>query len=80
MKKETLLEKAKKIMIVRPIKKSPDKEEIELAIGWLKSEVGLTQILKVLNRYKGNHYTGNCLYRVAICLREAYRKGIIKIK
>ena len=49
-------------------------EEIEVALAWLRDEVQATQ----MNIYLGTGPTGNYLYWMAIRLREAYRRGMIK--
>jgi hypothetical protein len=74
---ETLLEKAKKVPVRSRIKRSISGEDIELALAWMKGEVTLSQVAKV-SRHKTS--SGNVLYRVAVCLREAYMQGLIKIK
>jgi len=70
---KTLLEKAKEYKSNR---KLPTDEEIELALGWIKGEVGITGIGKAL----GHKTTGNVLGRLATYLRGAYEKGKIIIK
>ena len=77
MKKETLLEKAKKIQTNRQQKIKITDEHIELAFGWLRDEITSKQINVVLDREKNS---GNVLYLIAIWLREAYEQGRIKIK
>jgi len=75
--RETLLQKAKKVKqkINKPL--IVNSEEIELAFAWLKDEIGLRQMSAVLGiSYSG----GSCLYRISIILKEAYKKGILKIK
>lgn len=52
------------------------RDEVELGIAWLQDEVTLTQIAKVL----GMKGPGNAVSRMAVCIREAYRLGMIKIK
>jgi len=80
MKKETLLEKAKKIKIVyasRKERKIPIGQGIEIAFAWIKDEITLHQIGKALGY---EHDSGNVLYYVALWLREAYRQKKLKIK
>jgi uncharacterized protein (DUF4213/DUF364 family) len=74
----SLLDEAKKYKKAKRVVTTD--EHIELAIGWLKEEVGISAINKVLHPDKNNNYSGNCLYALAIHLREAYRQGKLKIK
>lgn len=73
---KTLLEKA---LSIKPAKKksaiSTD-EFIELSIAWLKGEVDNKALHKAMG-YKEASY--NKLYRVAIALKTAYEKGLIKV-
>ena len=70
----SLLDKAKKIPLYRKTRRGKSREEIELCLAWLKSEVAYSQLGKVLNT------VGSSLYGiVAIGLRQAYREGKIKI-
>ena len=48
MKKESLLEKAKKIERKNPMADNINAEHIELALAWARGEVSLSQIQKVL--------------------------------
>ena len=77
MKKETLLQQAKKVKSRSPYKYSITDEHIELAFGWLKGEVGNKQINTILNK---KSTSGNVLYAVATWLREAYKKNKLIIK
>lgn len=76
MKQETLLEKAKKIEPLRGMKHLPTEEEIELVFAWVKDEITGKQMCGAL---KKSSMSGNYLYFVAVCLREAYRQGKLKI-
>ena len=78
MKKQTLLEKAKKISTKRGITNS--KEDLEIALAWLKDEVTLGQVARVYGyeNTKGSS-GGRILYRFAVCFRELYRQGKMKI-
>lgn len=73
---KSLLEKA--LAIPRQDKRlqSITPDEIELSLAWLRDEVSLTQIAKVLEM-KG---PGNAVSRIAICIREAYRLGLLKVR
>ena len=74
----TLLEKAK--MSKRrqyPVLRTD--EHLELALGWLKDEIGLAQVNEAMGK-DGQQYSGNILYHIAVWLRECYRQGKIKIK
>lgn len=77
MKKETLLEKAKKLPIRKNKKVNLSEEHLELGLAWMKNEIGLAQINRVLNK---NNTSGNTLYSIATWLKESYRQGKIKIK
>ena len=79
MKKETLVEKAKKISVGVSNKIPMTDEHIDLALSWMKGEIRLTQLAGVVGITKGE-YTGNLLYRIAQWLREAYRQGKLEIK
>lgn len=73
-KKMSLLEKAREIPIRRRGAEGVTVEEIELALAWMKDEITLTQIARVMN-HKG---PGTTVSRISILLREAYRKGMIR--
>jgi len=75
MKKKTLLQKAKKVKM-RHRKIIVTDEHIELALAWVKDDITLTQVNLALNKPRD---TGNTLYALAVYIREAYRKGQIKI-
>ena len=79
MKKETLLEKTRKIprRNLPRGRKVPVGEGIEVSFAWLNDEVTTGQINKCLGYSKDS---GNVLYYIAIWLREAYRQGELKIK
>ena len=74
--KQTLLEKAKATKVNRRLGSKVTDEHIELAFGWLRGEVRLTQMNKALEK---NPQRGNVLYFVATCLKVAYEQGKIKI-
>lgn len=71
----TLLEKAKKIKLHR---KNYSPEEMELAIGWFKDEVGTKQLCLV----KGIKETSrNSIYNfLAVVLKQALRQGYFELK
>ena len=75
-KKETLLEKAKKVQL-RYVgnRKDYSDEEIEVGLAWLRDEITPTQAIAVLNIKS----TGNFLSCTATLLKQAYKKGLIKI-
>lgn len=50
---------------------------IELTFGWMKDEITLGQATKVV--YGKSTSYGSVLYRFAICFKDAYKRGIIKI-
>ena len=82
-RKETLLEKAKKIPI--PVRQtflvdSATDEQIELAIGWTKNEITLGQFTKLLwDEKTAKGVGGKALYTIACWLKAGIKKGIIKI-
>lgn len=49
-------------------------DEIECALGWLKGEIRATSIAKVWGHSRQNIYS-----RLPVMLRQAYRKGMLKI-
>ena len=81
MKKETLLEKAKKIKIKRSssLVENATKEQIELAIAWAKDEIRLGQATQILyNKTAKNGVGGKVFYTFACWLKAGIKKGIIK--
>lgn len=70
---KTLLEKAKEVKLRYRTRTDYSKEEIELAIAWMKDEIRVGQVGKVLG--KGSTAIG---YRLAMLIRAAYRQGKIK--
>ena len=72
----TLLSEALKIKSQHSPNKNITDEHIELAVAWIKGEIGLKSITGVLG-IKGQ--SGNVLYKIATYLREGYRRGIIKL-
>ncbi|MHC1728032.1 MAG: hypothetical protein AB9866_18860 [Syntrophobacteraceae bacterium] len=70
----TLLEKAKKQKCCFKKITATD-EEIELAIAWIKGEVTFSQVKSVLDFSQSM----SAYIRMAIALRTAYQKNIIKI-
>lgn len=76
MKGRTLLEQAKEIKVKRSYATGKiTGEEIELAMAWMKDDIRLVQINKLLG-YRTN--TGHTLYKIACWIREGYRRGKIK--
>lgn len=73
--RQTLLQRAKQIKKSRKKVVVASKEEIELAISWLKGEIQYVQINTVLEISGSNIY--NFLAR---SIRYAYQLGLIKIK
>lgn len=79
MKKETLLEKAKKVKgAKRRSYLSGDVEgKIEVIKAWLKDEVSMNQMsVSLYNRPRAME----CYPLIACTLREMYRRGELKIK
>ncbi len=81
MEKETLLEKAKKIIIRESLpKREITDEQIELAIAWAIDEIKLSQFSQVMwgeNAHKG--VGGKALYTIAVFLRAGIKKGKLKV-
>lgn len=50
-------------------------EHMELALAWIKGEIGMTQVAKALELAKDNR--GGIYNFLAIALREAYKKGLL---
>lgn len=71
----TLLEKAKIVQRRKRMDKITD-EEIELAVGWLKGEIGVAGACRAM----GLKPCGPAQYRIAIFLREGYRRGKFKLR
>ena len=76
MKKETLLEKAKKVKYKKR-RGAATNEEIELALAWIKDEVITRQVAEAMGQ---NAVSGRVLYRLSICLKRAYEQGKLKVK
>lgn len=74
IKRHTLLEKAKAVMLHGKIPITED--EIELALGWIRGEVSWKQANVAMGKRSDG---GNGLYRIAIILRKAYQDGKLKI-
>jgi hypothetical protein len=55
-KRETLLEKAKKIGRKPNTKQVIKDEHVELALAWAKNEISFTQVAEVLGKSKGSIY------------------------
>ena len=60
-------------------------EHIELAIGWLRgnittNQVGYAMLGHCIDREKKQMSSGNILYSLAILLKMAYEKKLIRIK
>lgn len=72
----TLLEKAKSYDKRNP-RTAIKAEEIELALAWLKGEITMSQASAATGLKKPS---GTILYRLSLCLREAYKQGIIQLK
>lgn len=70
----TLLERAMQIQRrVKSPRVDTGKEMQDLAIAWIKGDVSLGQINKVLQY--GNSAGGKSLYRIAVAIRQAYLDG-----
>lgn len=76
MADKTLLEKAKAVRIVKSRGNSRDiplDDRVELGMAWMKGEVTATQVSSATGKNDTSFYS-----LVAIGLREAYRRGLIK--
>lgn len=73
---ETLLEKAKKSEARSGTRLSISDELVELAIAWGRGEITTKQATIALNDKNKESY--NSLYKIAVALREAISKGLIK--
>lgn len=74
----TLLEKAKAVKVVRgPHRNTVSLEEVELALGYLNSEIGEKQMLTALDTKRGST---NSAYQIGRILIVAHRNGLIEIK
>lgn len=49
-------------------------EEVDVALAWMRGDINLGSVTKAYN-----HSGGTSLYRIAVCLREAYRQGQIQV-
>lgn len=50
-------------------------EEVELALSWMKDEITTAQVAVAYNLTQQS----NCLYRVSLALKKAYRDKIISV-
>lgn len=82
MKKETLLQRAKKIETrKRREKQDYTLEDLELAIAWIKCEVvGIQMCKRLIFKVLKSSSSGNYLYYVASVLKKFYREGKVKIE
>lgn len=81
MKKKTLLEMANDIRNSKSLGiKKVTEEHIDLAFAWLKDEVRLIDIAKVLHfNTEKNNVNSNVYLFLIRTLREAYRRGKIDL-
>ena len=75
-KHQTLLEKAKSIVIKTHVGRKVSEEELDLILAWIKGDVQLQQVAGALGKSKK---TGNTLYYLATYLKNAYRQGMIRV-
>lgn len=74
--KKSLLEQALEIKRgERGLVRDVTDDEIELVIAWLNDEVTSKAIMKVTGLASPN----TTMYRIAVVLREAYHRGILKV-
>lgn len=78
----SLLENAKKVTLSSrgraPKHDYRSKEFQDVAIAWLKGEIGITQVNTALGNKR--NLSGSMLYGFAVALREAYRNKRFTIK
>lgn len=55
--------------------KAISKKEIDLGLKWLRGEIGLNEAAKIY----GVRYSHNMLKKLALFVREAYRKGEFRV-
>ena len=72
----TLLEQAKEVDVKIRVKVEWTEEETDVLLAWLKSEITYKQVVAVLSI--GKTHT-NYMYTMATGIREAYRRGKIKV-
>jgi hypothetical protein len=73
----SLLDKALKANISKRTHLIYTDEEIELAIAWLESKIGMHQV--AIAQGLGEKGRNNIYTFLSICLREGFRKGFIKL-
>lgn len=71
----SLLDKAKQSGAVKRATISYDAEQLELALAWMRGEIGMTQVSRALEINENNR--GGVYNFLAIALREAFRKGLL---
>ena len=76
---KTLLQKAKSYTVYRQFDKSVQEKSIDqyinLAIAYLKGDISYSQFGRVIGKRGSNNYNYAWVY-----IREAYKRGRIKIK
>lgn len=71
----TLLDKAKKHVHVQNRWKHATDEELQVALAWINGEINLPQVCVGLELPMKK--SSNGLYRIAVLLKEAYRRGML---
>ncbi len=66
---ESLLEKAKN-KLGRPSYKTSSEQEIELALAWVRGEIGVNQVMKAINKSSNGAYS-----TLALALKEHMRRS-----
>ncbi len=74
MTKHDIVEKAKTVSSIR---RPVSEDESKLAVAWMKDEIGLSQVVGVKTL---GAFGPTVLARIAVVLRDAYRKGRLKIQ
>jgi HD superfamily phosphodiesterase len=73
MTTQSLVERAKSLP-VNQRKGDTSKEEMDLAIAWMKDEVTITQVAKVTSTTASSSFA-----KMGAWLRDAYREGKIRV-
>lgn len=73
---KSLLERAKQQERMRKGTARSTPERVELALAWIRGEVGITQVARALE-LKDVH---TAYIPIVVALRQAYRDGTLKIK
>ena len=78
-----LLDEAKKIVISPTFsKRKYNEEEFELSIGYIKNEITINQLMKILRRIDSNTHSGveSSERFVSNCIKQFIAKDLVEIK